>query len=446
MSIIAGLSIRKRIVLYIFLFLVLFAGIAGISQYFLTQGNKSEELLKNALQTKSLAQDLKIYENQFLTEDVINEKFFEEKSSNNLENFYAVFQEALKLMNESFHQDNQSLIDSNVVNEVFDHLNQYKLSVDTLVEKILQKGFKDYGIIGEFRTSVHQSEEFVLASGNEQFYNYILKMRRHEKDYLLRLDEKYVDQFRNTYYEFISELENYPNEPYIDDLKTFTDNYVNRFYQLVELQNEIGTYEKGLLKRVYANSQLIMPHLSNIVTLTEHHRDRMLLNMRVSLAVLLALTTILVIALLTRLITIIRNPLKTLEERIVQLGSGDVSNQLVEIKGSHEIARMGNALNRLITGLRNTIAFADDISQGKYNTDFTPLSNKDSLGKSLLDMRENLVKASKEAENQKKAEHRQNWINSGTATFADILNQNYSDTGEFAFNIISNLVKYLNAN
>lgn len=446
MSIIAGLSIRKRIVLYIFLFLVLFASIAAISQYFLTQGNKSEVLLKNALETKSLVQELKIYENQFLTEDVLSDLFYETRSSKNIDNFYAVYQEALMLLNESFNKENQSLIDSTIVNELFHRLNQYKSSVDTLVEKTLQKGFKDYGIIGEFRTSVHQSEDLVIASGNERFYNYILKMRRHEKDFLLRQDEKYVDQFRNTYYEFIAELENNADESYVDDLKAVTDNYVNRFYQLVELQNEIGTHEKGLLKRVYTNSQVIMPHLSNIVTLTENHRDRMLLNMRVSLVVLLALTAILVIALLTRLIAVIRKPIKALEERIVQLGSGDVSKQLVEIKGSNEIARMGNALNSLINGLRNTVAFANDISQGKYDTDFKPLSDKDTLGKSLLDMRENLVKASEEAENQRKAEHQQNWINSGTAKFADILNQNYSDTGEFAFNIISNLVKYLNAN
>ena len=446
MSIRSNVSIRKKIIVYIFLFLILFTGIALVSMYFLSRSKQSEDLSKNALRMKSMVQNLIIFENQILTQDIVDESFYENHTSENLENFRSEYEQMILEINDIFQKDNLLVLDSTTIYDLSQRIENYKLSVDTLINKLWEKGFKDFGIIGEFRSSVHQAEDYLSAAESEILRNYMLTMRRHEKDFLLRMDFKYVNNFRNTYDSFMMELQNNPNPIFVEELTSLIDNYAQQFYQLVNLQMEISASNNGLQERVNTNALEIIPVLNHIIQVTDKHRSNMLLNMKISLMALLILTAFLVTFLLLRLLFDITKPINLLVHRISILSKGVISEKQVEITGNKEIVSMVNALNNLIMGLRKSADFANDISNEKYDTDFKPLSDKDQLGKSLLEMRENLLQAAEESEKQRQIENKQNWINSGSAKFADILNQNYSDTSEFAFNIISNLVKYLDAN
>ncbi len=446
MSIRSNISIRKKIIAYIFLFLILFTGIALISMYFLSKSEQSDELNKNALRIKSVVQNMRIYENQILTQDILDESFYENQTSENLENFRSEYEEMIVEMYETFQQDNSSVLDSTMINDVSQRIENYKLSVDTLIDKLWEIGFKDFGIIGEFRSSVHRTEGYLSDAESELLRNYMLTMRRHEKDFLLRMDLKYVNNFRNTYDLFVTELQNNPDPMFVEELTSLIDNYAQKFYQLVQLQTEIHAVNSGLQARVNTNALEIIPVINQIIHVTEKHRSRMLRNMKISLLTLLIFTAFLVILLLLRLLFDITKPINMLVHRISILSKGVITENQVDITGNKEIVSMVNALNNLIMGLQNTVRFANDIRNEKYDTDFKPLSDEDQLGMSLLEMRKNLLKAAEESEKQRQIENQQNWINSGSAKFADILNHNYSDTSDFAFNIISNLVKYLNAN
>lgn len=67
--------------------------------------------------------------------------------------------------------------------------------------------------------------------------------------------------------------------------------------------------------------------------------------------------------------------------------------ELIENPGNDEVGKMTDAMNKLITGLRQTTFFAKNIGDGAFDTAFTPLSNDDVLGNSLLTMRDNLKKS-----------------------------------------------------
>ena len=97
------------------------------------------------------------------------------------------------------------------------------------------------------------------------------------------------------------------------------------------------------------------------------------------------------------------------------------------------------AMDNLVAGLKGTSLFAENIGNGKYNTEFKPLSEHDVLGNALINMRDNL---SKVAEDDKK----RNWATEGMAKFGEILRTNTNDLGKLAEEIIGNLVKYLKAN
>jgi len=73
------------------------------------------------------------------------------------------------------------------------------------------------------------------------------------------------------------------------------------------------------------------------------------------------------------------------------------------------------------------------------------LSEKDVLGNSLLEMRQSLQNAEKTQAMHAEIEKHRNWATSGLAKFAEILRKDNNNLETLSYNIISNLVKYLDA-
>ncbi|MDF9800724.1 PAS domain S-box-containing protein [Catalinimonas alkaloidigena] len=145
---------------------------------------------------------------------------------------------------------------------------------------------------------------------------------------------------------------------------------------------------------------------------------------------------------LTRNIT---KPINYLKELIQRLGKGELPQ---EEKGTDnnkqkvnhdEVGDMAKAVDILVNGLRDTSEFAEQIGEGNYQASFSPLSEHDVLGNALINMRDNLQKV---AEDDKK----RNWATEGSAKFGEILRQNNHSVEELSNTILSDLIKYLNAN
>ena len=129
------------------------------------------------------------------------------------------------------------------------------------------------------------------------------------------------------------------------------------------------------------------------------------------------------------------------------LAKGDIDESLkVKIKTQDEIGEMGTSVNTLIDGLNKTAEFAKEIGKGNLDKEFELLSDKDVLGKSLLEMRKSLKVANEQEALRKLEDQKQNWATQGLAKFGEILRQNTDDMHEFAYHIISNLVKYISGN
>ncbi|MFN7492948.1 MAG: GAF domain-containing protein [Cyclobacteriaceae bacterium] len=140
--------------------------------------------------------------------------------------------------------------------------------------------------------------------------------------------------------------------------------------------------------------------------------------------------------LLVRNITI---PINYIKDVVVKLGRGELVEDKKRAFSNDEIGEMAVATENLVNGLKATTTFAENIGNGKYDSQFTPLSDHDVLGNALLNMRANL---SRVAEEDKK----RNWTTEGIAKFGEILRSNNSDVQKLCDEIIGNLVKYLKAN
>lgn len=133
-----------------------------------------------------------------------------------------------------------------------------------------------------------------------------------------------------------------------------------------------------------------------------------------------------------------------LHQTIAEMAKGHLVAESQYRKGN-EIADIGQTLNVLIAGLRNTAEFAREIGKGELQTEFTPLSNKDVLGNSLLEMRQSLINAQEEEKTRRQEDERQKWITNGLAQFGDILRKDNDNMERLSLNIISHLVNYLDA-
>ena len=142
----------------------------------------------------------------------------------------------------------------------------------------------------------------------------------------------------------------------------------------------------------------------------------------------------------------ISKPLISATKSLTNLSVGNIyEGQKIEIRSKDEIGQITNSLNQLIDGLLRTADFAKNIGEGNLDTKFTLLGSKDVLGNSLLEMRKSLKIANIVDKKRKQEEEIQTWITYGETKFAEILREYNENLLDLSYQIISNLVKYLEA-
>lgn len=99
----------------------------------------------------------------------------------------------------------------------------------------------------------------------------------------------------------------------------------------------------------------------------------------------------------------IRRPLRKVRARLMYLARG-VDHPFPMSARKDEIGEMAEALDRLANGLKRTREFSAAVGQGQFDAEYTPLSEEDILGKTLIGMRDDL--ASYEREMEAKVEER----------------------------------------
>ena len=140
-------------------------------------------------------------------------------------------------------------------------------------------------------------------------------------------------------------------------------------------------------------------------------------------------------------------PIKKITEILKRMAKGEVSEELmVELSTGDEMEEMALALNTTIDGIDHKTTFANEIGKGNYSTSLELLSDKDVLGKSLIQMRDSLKKAAGEEEKRKIEDQKRSWANEGHARFGEILRQNNNDLQKLCDSVIAAMVKYVGAN
>lgn len=143
----------------------------------------------------------------------------------------------------------------------------------------------------------------------------------------------------------------------------------------------------------------------------------------------------------------ITGPVEKVTGLMQDLSHGKIDKTMhLKISSGDELEEMGEAFNKAIDGLINKTEFASAIGRNKLEVELNMASEDDMLGKSLLEMRDNLRKAMEEEETRKEEDRKRTWANEGFAQFGDILRQNNDNLKILSANIIKKMVQYIGAN
>ena len=266
----------------------------------------------------------------------------------------AALQQIITLENQSGHQEMQGELQS-----LLGYTDTYETQFLETVDLIEERGLVEEGLIGSFRSSIHDIEAQIEALGNLEAQLLMLEARRREKDYMLRGDLTYVTDV----HEIIDQLKALDSIAALSpgqakNIRDLADAYVRDFDQVVALDGQIAVQIEAFQETV----QLIEPVLLEIVADAEADffaadtkiNDQTVLVMQVIAGITFA--ALLIGFFLTVVMTRrINRPLETLIRSANQLGEGDLTARS-QVKTQDEFGNLSNVFNKMAESLSQTIA------------------------------------------------------------------------------------------
>lgn len=436
------LSIKIR--LLILTLLIILSGAGFVLLYFLFARKVQEhtQLQKDLSQLESGILSIRTAEKQFLVNDLTNTTFYQTEESTNLALIDQLSDQNEKLFTRLF---NYSFISYNTdfngrLNNVYKILKQYYLLINDLKLNTLQRGYKTYGIEGDFK---HYETYFSNLAQRETNYakskNYI-HLCAFAKDYLISRDPKFITELEKIANETKSEF--YLTTETITNLEKY-QSYASR---LLEKDKIIGTsYTEGILGELNQQFYRLENELLDLKNQIDSESADSIRNTNVLLVLLLSIIIGLITFYSVFIARNINTPVLLIRRYIKELITGKLPSQ-IELQHNEETSEIAQDLNIFVDSLKEKTEFAREIGKGNLNAKYTPLSEDDALGISLVELGTSLEDAKNEDRKYKIEEEKRTWTNEGLTRFSEILRLNNDNIEKLSDEIIKNLVKYLKAN
>ena len=293
----------------------------------------------------------------------------------------------------------------------------YENSFEDL-RKILQyRGFRNHGMEVKMRDYAHDLQE--SRTPEEQVYAY--KLRRHEKDFMLRKDLGYHKKFNAVTDEFKAYVqtlsENLFFEPaYIQNQYNLIDSYQEDFNKIVNTEIIIGLDEKsGIMKELNENKSATIPRINSLYTKINDLSEKLRQDAQIVISLTIILLLFSVFLLVFYLRKTVSKPIIKLDDLVKKVLSGDSNaGKELDYESKDEIGSLNRNFKLMLDNLRENL-------------------------KLIRDKNESLELKAKQDEIR-------SWNIEGLSHFSDLMKGNNSNVSDFAHTIISETVKYLKAN
>lgn len=248
-------------------------------------------------------------------------------------------------------------IDIKELNQLSQVVKEYEKHFKAIVEaqKVIGLTAKE-GLYGLLRDTVHDVES-LIGDKNYQLLSLMLQLRRNEKDFMLRLDEKYVSRFHSNAEQLINNL----NGASFDDqakqnIIAKMNDYQDAFTNLVDKQKELGLdSESGLQGEMRKTIHQVDDLLSRIVKRSDKEISDYIAFID-TLAYSIFFVVLVVVVLSTGIISrSILTGIVNLKDTMNRVAETRDLSIVVQSQGKDELSEMANVFNSMISSFRHLI-------------------------------------------------------------------------------------------
>lgn len=256
----------------------------------------------------------------------------------------------------------ESDIDAGGLSELKTLLVDYGKIFSAVVSLQREIGYdSESGLYGGLRASVHSVEN--QLADNPQVKVSMLMLRRHEKDFMLRRDIKYVDRFRQEIDHFKALSARQLPTSDSDQINALIDDYQRQFLRLVQAEQQKGLdHQSGLLGQLRAKVHQTEDLFAALETsLTETIDGELAARQRTLL--LAAVVVVMLVSGLVGLVALaISRPMSAFSKDIVRIIEEKDLTVRLGLDGDNEIARVATSFDDLLQLLHQLMQRIDEAS------------------------------------------------------------------------------------
>jgi methyl-accepting chemotaxis protein len=321
---------------------------------------EADKLQATSLEVDNIVLNMRKAEKDFMMREVVNEEFFKSGNSASLPAFNASWTHVSNLTKSL--QSNTFINSFNLqdrVAQIESHLSKYNEIFHSIIGLETKKGFKDYGLEGEFRKSAHEITN--AAEGqNSVILTDVLYLRKDEKDFFIRKDLQYVESFNKR----VADMKHTYSKN--AQLMNQLESYSTGFNSVVDITKEIGLTESdGLTGKLRDEVHQIEPLVEQLKQEIEKEVTQMQHRLTAIIVVLILVSALLAFGISAVIISNVEKQLGGDPSLVAEIAS-EISKGNLDIKHNLEnktgiLGDMAEMLNSLQSIVRNVISAADGV-------------------------------------------------------------------------------------
>ncbi len=221
----------------------------------------------------------------------------------------------------------------------------------------------------------------------------LLEIRKQEKDYLLRHDEKYIKKTHIALINLVDAFKKTDVEKvHVENTEIKVNQYKNAFDALVEENKKIVGFKAKMRESVHKIEPIVEKlrtdalASANARLQTTEDAAKRLSGIALSTGAIALLIGLIMMVIITRVIT---KPVNSIVKIANNIAKGDL-NVTSDVNQRDEIGMLAESMESMVSNLKSTVHLAERIADGELNVSVTLLSEKDTLGMALQKMVENL--------------------------------------------------------
>jgi len=310
--------------------------------------------LNNILETSKIAQI------ELLTLRKQEKDFLSRSEIKYLNQFKITFNSLMQNLNEIVENCKKNNLKTNEVDKLIQIVRRYDTDFTKITQTHQRIGLThELGLRGQLRHSVHEAEALLKQFSEIQLLADMLMLRRNEKDFMLRRNDKYIAKFEKNYRIFKQHLQHSSlNETSKKHIMDKMRPYHSMFLEFTQAEKKLGlTENRGLqqtLRSTIHQTEKVFANMAVSLSNTLHAQNALIYKQLIGLTILLIILISGTIVLISRAIT---TRLQDLKEHLhhVAINSGDLSATL-EINGKDEITEISSLFNQFVSTLRATFS------------------------------------------------------------------------------------------